>query len=394
MKKYIYILLLMIVSLSLFGDDDLDLQQAIKDDQNLVENKEVTAHQLFKPSENPDISFVMNMGAGYFTSDKIIRQSGHAIDNNGLTLQGLEMAVSHSIDPYWKFNLNFQFVGMHIEEAYITSLALPFNIQARFGMMNAKFGRENNQHLHVLNTVNYTLMHTRFLSQEHFSGLATEVSLLMPLPWYSMIIGQAFDTRTGYFRSSSFATSDYNSDRKINGLEDLAYLARLENFFELSDDLSLYWNFSSSFGQSKYVPDDRVTLFGTDLYLKYRPITSGHGDFMLALTIESVLRDTQVPNSSVRDYGSYAQLDLRTSRFWGFTIRGEYNDKLSGKVPVGSEDKFSKEMRGTFGFSYMPTHFSRIRVQYDIVKKEGLDLYHAFFIQLEGTLGVHGAHSY
>jgi hypothetical protein len=385
------------ISFILFGNDD-DILKAIEEDNVALtekkENTNKTTNNLFKPSENPDISFVMNFGAGYFTNENIITQGGHAIDNNGFALQGLEMTVDHSIDPYWKFNLNFQFVGMHVEEAYITSLALPFNIQARFGMMNALFGRENNQHLHVLNTINYSLMHSRFLSQEHFSGLATELSFLMPFPWYSMIIAQVFDTREGYFRSSSFATSNYTKKGYIDGPEDLLYLARLENFFELSDDFSLYWNFSSTFGQSAYAPDNRVTLFGSDLYLKYRPVTTGNGDFMLALTIETVLRDTQISGGFLRDYGSYAQLDMHTSKYWSFTLRGDYNDLLSGDIPTGYEDKFSKEMRGTLAISYMPTHFSRIRIQYDAVKKEGLDLYHAFFIQLEGTVGAHGAHNY
>ncbi len=379
-------------------DDKLDeeILKAIKEDkleQEIVSKK--SSRPRFKQSENPDISFVMNFGLGIFTDNNHIKQLGHSIDSNGLTLQGLEMTAEHSIDPYWKFNLNFQFIGMHIEEAYITSLALPFNMQMRLGMMNALFGRENNQHLHVLHTINYSLMHSRFLSHEHFSGLGIELSYLIPLPWYSLIVAQIFDNKDAYFRSSSFGKSSFGKDGYISGFDDLVYLARLENFFDLNDSLSLYWNFSSTFGKSNLSPDDRTTLLGTDVYLKYRPFNSGNDGFMIAMTFESIFRHTQIPSSHIRDYGGYLQLDMLPNKYWSLTLRGDFNDSFS-KIPKTKmyQEKFNRETRGTFAMSYMPTHFSRIRLQYDIVKKEGMDLYHAFFLQVEGNVGSHGAHNY
>jgi hypothetical protein len=140
-------------------------------------------------SENPDISFILNAGLGYFSDSDHREQGGHAIDENGFALQGVELAVGHSVDPYFRFDMNFQFMGMHMEEIYVTTLSLPWNFQMKAGMINAQFGRENPQHLHSVKFTNYSLMHSRFMSSEHFSGIGSEISVLLPLPWYSLILG-------------------------------------------------------------------------------------------------------------------------------------------------------------------------------------------------------------
>jgi len=123
------------------------------------------------------------------------------------------------------------------------------------------------------------------MSQEHFSGIGAELSVLIPLPWYSLIVAQLFDTKNPhYFRSSSFATVDYTKSGKVDGWEDYVYVGRFENFFELSDNWSLKISASTSLGQSGYVQDNKVSLYGGDFYLKWRDITSGNDAMFFALT--------------------------------------------------------------------------------------------------------------
>lgn len=347
-----------------------------------------------KQSENPDISFILNAGLGYFSDSDHRKQGGHAIDESGFALQGVELAVGHSVDPYFRFDMNFQFMGMHMEEVYITSLSLPWNFQIKAGMINAQFGRENPQHLHSIKFTNYSLMHSRFMSQEHFSGIGGEISVLLPLPWYFLILGQIFDAKDGhFFRSSSFATTKYTKSGELDGPEDMVYLARIENFFEMGSNWNLKIGLSGAWGQSEYVPDNRVSLYGGDLYLKWRGISSGKDSYGFAFTFEVMFRDTQVPNDFVTDWGGYAQTDFMLTKHWEISLRGDYNDIMRG-TPVNFEKMPQREIRGSAAITVLPTHFSKIRIQYDIIKEHGRPISHAAFLQGEFAIGAHGAHKF
>lgn len=352
----------------------------------------MTVYAAENGSENPDISFILNAGLGYFSDSDHREQGGHAIDENGFSLQGVELAVGHSVDPYFRFDMNFQFMGMHMEEVYLTTLSLPWNFQMKAGMMNAQFGRENAQHLHSLKFTNYSLMHSRFMSQEHFSGIGAEISVLLPFPWYCLILGQVFDTKDGhFFRSSSFATTDYTRSGELDGPEDMVYLARIENFFAMGSDWNLKIGLSGAWGQSEYVPDNRVSIYGGDLYLKWRGISGGKDSYGFAFTFELLFRDTQVPGDFVTDWGGYAQTDFLLTKYCEISLRGDYSDIMRG-TPANFEKMPEREIRGSLAVTALPTHFSKIRLQYDIIKEYDREISHAVFLQGEVSVGAHGAH--
>jgi hypothetical protein len=344
---------------------------------------------------NPDMSLILDVSLGWFSRDDRVRQGGHAPDENGFTLQGLEWTASASVDPYFRFDLNFQIAHLHLEEAYLTTLALPWGLQARAGTMNASFGRENPRHLHTWHFVNPSLAHTRFMSEEHFSGLGAELSWLTPLPWYVLVVLQALDTHgSTAFRSSSFGRVELNQSGKLDGPEDFLYLARLETFVPFGDDWSLYLGGSAAFGQSPYAPDDRVDLWGADLYLKWRPLGSGPDSLAVALTLEYFLRDTQVPGDSVRDHGGYLQLDAQVDKRWVVNLRAENLGGLRGVSP--EPDRLgSWAWRASAAVTFLPTHFSKLRLQYDAGHAQGRPgAAHALVFQIEVSAGEHGAHAF
>lgn len=343
---------------------------------------------------NPDISFILDTGLAGYSAKEHIRQGGHAIDDNGFGLQGVELAASASVDPFFRFDLNFALGHLHIEEAYLTTLALPMNLQMRAGYFNAQFGRQNPQHLHTWKFVNPPLSHSRFMSEEHFSGLGSEISALLPLPWYVMVIGEGYSTNANKpLRSSTFGGVDVTEAGRTDGLRDFVYVARLVNFFDLNDDWSLNLGVNGAWGQSPYVPDNAANLYGADLYLKWRPVSTGDGAMAVGLTLEYVLRDTQIPGDSVRDHGGYAQLDFQLNRFWMTSLRADTTDTLSGD-PTGMSNLDGQDQRASAALIYMPSHFSKVRVQFDVGQQEDLPRYTAGFVQLEVSAGEHGAHTF
>lgn len=354
---------------------------------------------------NPDLSFILDGTAGWFSDpEQHLRQGGHAVDETGATMQGIELAATAAADPYFRFDMFFQLGHLHIEEAVLTTLGLPAGLQARGGYFNAAFGRENPQHLHSWSLVNPSLAHTRFLSEEHFASAGAELSWLLPLPWYLLATADVFDasSRVG-LRSTTFGPVEQSSRGVVDGPEDLLYVGRLESFHELGPDWSLVLGASGAFGQSSYVPDDRATLFGGDLYLKWRPVSSGQGKVAVALTLEGMLRDAQVPGDSVRDAGGYAQLDVQFALRWMATLRAEQVGWLHGTTPDPLGAPQATQRRGSLALTFLPTHFSKIRLQADLFRgptggsgDEGAESRTgaALFLQTEISAGEHGAHRF
>jgi hypothetical protein len=344
---------------------------------------------------NPDLSFILDVGAAWYGRADHARQGGHAMDDNGLALQGLELAASASVDPYFRFDTSFQLAEAEVEEAYLTTLALPWNLQARAGLMNAAFGRQNALHLHAWNFANPPLAHTRFMGAEHFRGPGVELSALMPLPWYLNLMAQAFGTTEELgFASATFGSSEVNGARRIDGLEDLLYVLRLESFFELSTDWSLLVGLGEGLGQSPFRPEARTYLHGVDLYLKWRPVSSGHGDLALALTVEYLLRDTALEHGRLRDHGGYLQLDALLTNRWMAGLRFDKTDAWTGASP-DPELVPGWQWRGSASATFLPTHFSKLRLQADLGRdQDHAGLGWAVFLQAEVSAGEHGAHKF
>jgi hypothetical protein len=344
---------------------------------------------------NPDLSFILSMGGAWYSKADHLKQGGHAMDDNGFFVQGLELAASASVDPYFRFDTYFQLTEAEVEEAFLTTLSLPWSLQVRAGLMNAAFGRENTMHLHAWSFANPPLSHTRFMSSEHFRGPGVELSALMPLPWYLSLTGQVLGTTEDLgFRSSTFGSSEVNGAKRIDGPEDFLYVLRLESFFELSADWSLLVGFSEALGQSPFRPDGRTYLHGADLYLKWRPISSGRGDFALALTFEYLVRDTAIEGGRLQDHGGYVQLDALLTKRWRAGLRFDTTDLWRGTSP--DPEKIPRwQRRGSASITFMPTHFSKLRLQADLGEERDRDgLQCAVFIQAEVSAGEHGAHKF
>ena len=123
-------------------------------------------------SLNPDISFITDVAAAYFSADDPLMGGGHDPTKTGFNLQQLELYVSGAVDPYFRFDANLVFsqFGVEIEEVYATTLALPWNLQLRAGQFLTRFGRINNSHPHTWNFVDQMLVMGKFFGGGHLEG--------------------------------------------------------------------------------------------------------------------------------------------------------------------------------------------------------------------------------
>ena len=98
----------------------------------------------------PNISIILDVAAAMFSDDDNLQGGAHDPNSNGFNLQQLELSLNKSVDPYFRFDSNivFSLFGVEVEEAYATTIDLPWNLQVRAGQFLTRFGRINPTHPH------------------------------------------------------------------------------------------------------------------------------------------------------------------------------------------------------------------------------------------------------
>jgi hypothetical protein len=347
---------------------------------------------------NPDISFITDVALAWFSDDEPMQGGGHDPSKNGFTLQQLEMAIGKSVDPYFRFDSNVVFsqFGVEVEEAYATSLAFPWNLQLRAGQFLTRFGRLNSTHPHAWDFVDQPFALSRVFGGEGNRGLGAELSYLTPLPWYVEIVGSVTDAAGEATARSFFGGEDLGVSTPL----DFQFTLAVKQFFDLSANGSLFFGLSMATGPNPTGHDNRSEVYGTDLYLKYRPITYGSYT-IVALQTEWFYRRRQIPNDVLQDVSGYAYLFWRFARRWGTALRYEYGGPALNIDGARSPDDYldpfwtDHRQRVSANVTFWPTEFSRVRFQASVDHAGWReDPIFAAFMTLEFSVGAHGAHKF
>jgi hypothetical protein len=348
-------------------------------------------------SMNPDISVILDVAGALFSKDENLQAGAHDPTEDGFNLQQLELAIGAAVDPYFRLdgNLVFSLFGVELEEFYATTLDLPAQLQLRAGQFLTRFGRINATHPHSWSFVDQPFVMSRVFGGEGGRGLGVEASWLTPLPWYVELIGSA-NMAAGAATARSFFGAD---DLGVDGADDLLYTTAVEQFFALSDDWSLLWGLSGAFGPNATGRNNRTELYGTDVYLKWRPL-SGASVQIVSLELEAIYRRRQVPSDVLADVGGYAQLFFRFAQRWAVAGRFEWGTPAYG---LGGEvvddyldpDWIDHRTRVSANLTFWPTEFSRLRAQASMDRPAWLEgPIWAGFLAAEFLVGAHGAHRF
>lgn len=344
-----------------------------------------------------DLSFVLDVAGAAFTAKEPLQTGGHDPNRNGFNLQQLELSIGSVVDPYFRFDANIVFTqfGVEIEEAYGTTLALPANLQVRAGQFLTRFGRLNATHPHAWDFVDQPFAVGRVFGGEGNRGLGTELSWLTPLPWYVEVLGSATDA-AGEGTARSFLGA--SNERVLSPL-DLQLTGVVKQFFPLSDNLSLMWGLSAATGPNATGYRNRSDVYGTDVYLRYRPITES-STTLVTLQTEVFYRRRQVPGDVLTDVNAYTQAAWRFSQRWATALRYELGTPAKGEDGAAVTDPLDPDWtedrhRVSANVTFWPTEFSRIRLQGATDRagwRESPD--YSVFLALELVTGAHGAHAF
>ena len=329
-------------------------------------------------SFNPDISLNGDFLGTYATHE------GHN-PTEKFQLRELEVGFSGAVDPYTRADA-IMTIGQEgndfkadLEEAYLTYLQLPYNLQARFGEFRADFGKVNPVHLHAIPWVDYPLVIQRFFGPEGLKGVGAEVSWLVPNPWhkYIALVYEVINNDNGKL----FAGEQAN---------DITQLAHLKTFHDLSPESTLEWG--GSFGTG---PNDsghgshRSLVEGMDLTYRWKPKDAGLYRSFLWQS-EVLFSQSQIRGGQESSWGMYTGPEYQFARQWKVGARYDYT-----QLPFESS---AHENAYSVYLTFLQSEFVFWRLAYMYTERnftdEGVRDNQQIWLQLNWTLGAHPAHKY
>ncbi len=328
-------------------------------------------------SYNPDISVNADF-VGHYSSNE-----GGEFDDEFL-FRHFEIGFAGYIDPYTRADI---YLGIgrhggewhtHLEEAYLTYLGLPYDLQVRAGRFKSSFGKANPQHLHALPWVEYPFIIQNYFGDEGLSGDGVGVSWLIPNPWdkYIELTYEIINND-----SSLFAGED---------TDDFVHLFHLKNFFDLSaaSTLEAGLTFATAPNDEGH-GGNRTMVEGLDLTYKWRPPASGRYRSFLWQT-EVLASQADLRGGQETTWGMYTAADYQFARRWVAGIRYDYS-----QMPYSSslhEHGYSAYM------TFLQSEYLYWRLGYQYTDRN-FHIHddtgeHELFMQCNFSLGSHPAHSY
>jgi len=376
-------------------------------------------------SLNPDLSAIVDADFGYarrapsyLNGDDPDLKTDRTHKALGPLVQEVELAFSAIVDPYFKGEVYLtipNLSGLEVEEAFATTTSLPANLQVKMGSFRSAFGRQNGMHLHVQDFTRRPLINSAFLGDDGLRGAAVQLSWLAPLPFYLTLFGElrrvnAPDLPPAVGAGEIPVPPVVHSFGGGNP-NDLNYVGVAKLFVPVGDELSVYAGASVVKGVSPglFVPDPTGTralgtnrssvLLGGDLYVKWKPANESGGYRSVAWQTETVFRHLAAGDGlgDEWDGGLYSQVVVQLARRFFLGVRGD----LLG-LPTSSV--LSRTLRGSVSLTFQASEFARVRAYAEAENSYavGGSLYpvqpvptsFATFLQLEISIGAHGAHAF
>ena len=407
-----------------------------------------------------DISADLLVAAGVSSeNDEAIQnlQAGaHDPNRNGFTLQQLELSLLGAVDPYFTGEAHLIFsinpdgeTVTEIEEAFAATQNLPYGLEVEAGLSFTEFGLINPAHPHTWDWLDQPLINSRVFGGDGMRQVGVRLGWLTPLPWFSQVhvgvqnangetmpsFNNAYELGGGHSHGDGEAEEAEEVvgqrpfvERNVDGLEDLVYLTRWENSWDLTPTITTKLGLSALFGPNASGPDGRTTIAGADLKMTWRPANNFRGWPFLRWQTEWIWRHYKaddfiaeeedehdedehdededeeehghesLDSDTLIDWGLYSQLIYGFHYRWAAGLRFEYADASgpNAETPRDQDPFRDQRFRLSPLLAFHPTEFSRIRLQYNYDWADHLDSHdaHSLWLGLEVLWGAHPAHQY
>lgn len=366
---------------------------------------------------------------------------GHGELDRGFNLREVELAFSATVDPYFDAFARVVFADgeVELEEAFVTTRALPAGLQAKFGKFLSDVGYINKQHPHSWDFFDRPLVSELLFGDHGIQETGVQITWLAPTRQYLRFGVEALQGETaGIANYLGEAAAIAGTDRI---LEDQAGPRLFTGFAKFAPDLGfdhamqlgVSYGHASSFQNTiehstRYEDHEGTASFwGVDGVYKYSPPGSVGGRGGFKLQGEYYYRKRDIDRRDVyfachpagidcADPAAEWQIgDVRNEQSFSERQDGYYLQALYGLAPRwnaglrleqvgltnrsgrGSGIEWDDSKRYSAVLNFMPTEFSRLRLQYsrgDVAVEGEREKFNQVFLQFQMSLGVHGAHAF
>jgi hypothetical protein len=363
----------------------------------------------------PDFSAV-----GDFVGD-LSPQGTTQADKARFSVREVELAVQSVVDPYFRGDVFLgisDLEGISIEQAYLTTTALPNQFEARLGRFLLPFGKQNTTHRHDLHTIEYPYVIQRLLSDDGLKGTGVWVSrVFAPLGFYQELQVTAVD------RLSPQVDTLVPLEPVNKSLGGLGFSARLRNYADISEAQNVELSFSAMTGKRAQPLSPvyaallangvnavaaRQSTLGADLTYRWRPLQQGlYESFILQGEVMHQMneRDPTLPllaplpcpstgcsfssayAGPTRDYtGAYLFARYQTGQrtFLGARYDWVQDPERDGRTLDA----------GSVYLEWYPSEFSKLSAGYEAYRPSGETLVNRILVQATFSLGPHKPHPF
>ncbi|MGH7720538.1 MAG: hypothetical protein ACREON_17035 [Gemmatimonadaceae bacterium] len=194
----------------------------------------LTAGGPTNPRFLPDLSVVGDL-IGDLSPDGSTQEDGRRFG-----VREIEVAAQAAVDPYFRGDVFLgvsDAEGISVEQAYLTTTALPWGLEARLGRYLMPVGKQNTTHRHDLHTIEYPFVIQAFLGPEGLKGTGAWLSkVLAPFGFYQELLVTAVDEFAGGEEEEEELTTETPANEELSGL---GYAARLRNYWDLSQSANI-----------------------------------------------------------------------------------------------------------------------------------------------------------
>ncbi len=318
----------------------------------------------------------------------------------GFFLQKAELTFSSDIDPYFTalailgFRIAEEGLEFELEEIYLQTLSLPWGLKVRMGKYLSEVSRLGSKHLHFLNFVEKPLPIVMAYGGES-SWFGVEISWLLPLPFYLELVIDAGSGESGAFPLADPSRPD------VGG--------HLKGYIELGGEVSFLFGFGARNGLWVRAGGAELSKTILDGYLHLRWKSPASYSYLMWMAefvavysecgpgVEPSALCGEKSHQKARFYWNIGGI---TQLIWRFGKRWRTGAKFEALYLEGA-GSWGPSSRLAAMLEFSPSEFSRLKLQFSASDLFGLgeakktaEPNFAVWLQLQFSMGVHGAHPY
>ena len=352
------------------------------------------ALKAFRPNIGIASDFVANLSEDHHLST----------EEDRFDLRAVDIELSGEIENFGHVFVNaaYEEDEFSIEEAYVVAEELlPLGTDLKLGKFRASYGLLNTVHPNELPQVDYPAIYREYLGHDGYIDEGVGIGGRIASPWqqpFEWSLQVLNGNRHDHGHSDDAHGHDEDAYGRLRDYDDLTYVARLHNRFDVSDRLKMKWGLSGMAGRYEQqvvartswwrellglveydTESSRFYYQGADFTMIMRPFDADYK--RIRWQTEGITGQIEKDSSWERTWGMYSFVDYQFRPAWIIGARYDYTDRL-----LDASDRLTEY---SAYLTYDLNASNRLRVQWKTAHRDWDKDTNEVFLQWIFRLGQH-----